>query len=288
MNLLRTTMAASLLLTVSGCVQYATLIELNKDGTGQLHVRLLFSEELKKEGGGFISISSGNSESQDSLESRLKTAEQKFQDLTAELGDGVKFVKTKRITSKKGWIGLQATYSFTDINTLRVPNTIPDFDSEDEPDETESALECKRAPYIFSYRPGKTNQLEVRLDPKPTVPVDEEKDPFGEAGLTVPEAASAGATFSNAFAIPILKPIVQDVRFSTMLKVSGDISETNAPEQTNDQSVFLSDFRVGVFARTDTFDKAIIEKWEYERLVKEGVDGLTTHAADEVVSISFK
>ena len=290
MNVRMLALAATVLLAMSGCFQYATLVELNADGSGKLHLRVLFSKELDS--------NSSKSGDKSKTAAMMEKAQQHFVAMTEQLGDGVTFVETKRIESKPGWIGLQATYAFVDVNKLKLPTEPPEFpDSKEKSDSKEkeksdtkekSPIFTGRGPYIFQYTPGADNKLEVRIEPPTADPkTNGEADPFADAGLDVKAAKSVGKEFGNAFALAIVKAMSPDIRLSMMVKVDGVITESSGVTRANENSVFLCDFNMGEFARSDLFEKAVLEKWDFERLVEEKVPGLKTHRADETVTIQF-
>ena len=253
----------------AGCVRIDALIKLQQSGAGKLFFRCLYSESLSK-----------NEESLSPKADKLTT-------LSQELGEGVKFVKKSVITTK-GWKGFSVEYEFSDINKLRLPfGDLADVDSDDKQEEQRNSLMSltDSGPWLFRYKPGRTNEL-VAFHEQPAEEKVDDSDPFAEAGVELPDAPNV--ELGNVLAVGFLKPILQESRLSVTLQVDGDITETNAPAQLRENSVQLFDADMKKFVESEQFEAAILGKWSMERMLREKVDGIHGLPNDKEISVKFR
>lgn len=262
---------AVLLSMCVGCFRIETLIRLNEDGSGKLFLRGLLST---------------------SVQAKQQLGD-KSEELAKKLGDGVTFVRAKDVESK-GWRGIQAEYDFTDINKLRIGADVfePQKSQDTAPNSETNSPELdlaflsgkKEGPWRFRYTPGAVNEL-VAYHQRPKVDTDED-DPFAEAGVVLTKAPTADV--GVALAASFLRPMLTGAHASLTVQVDGDIVETNAPKQPKPNSVQLFHLDLAKFAASKKFDRAVVQSWGVDRLVREKVAGITALESDQEVTVRFQ
>ena len=255
---------ALLLSMCVGCFRVESLIKLSQDGSGSIFLRCLLS---------------------DSLDS--KTLNRDVSKVASELGEGVTFVGTKT-HSEKGWKGVVHEFAFEDINKLRLGKLFASMFNTDSDAEQKSLFELDKSEiWKFKYKRGETNELVVSHDSNSKA--KNEDDPFAQAGVDLPTAPKApAADIGKALAMSMVRPMLVGASSSLLVQVDGEIVSTNAAEKTNASSAYLFHIDFEEFAKSKEFDKAMMQSWSFQRLIKEKVPGIKGMKADEKVSIKFK
>jgi len=144
----------------SGCLQVATKVNLNQDGSGTIEETVLMKTEFIDMMREFIVAfdSSKTEEFNMFNEDRLKSR-------VSDFGEGVKYVSGESF-STDGYEGFKALYSFTDINNIKL-NPSPENKVPFGEDATESEDTMVNNDFIkFKFSKGNPALLEVDF-PKP-------------------------------------------------------------------------------------------------------------------------
>ena len=292
MNRLVIASCLGICVAVIGCVQNAVLINLNADGSGTLHFRLLQTLETSKALKGRSSTSF--------LSDR---ALEQYKAASSQFGEGVEFVEAKVDSGKPGWSGIVVTYRFADVNTLTLPEFASDLleikDEEILDDASSTANDANAAKdwnvsdrvYRFERTTGETHSLTViPYSPTPNLAEPDQADPFADAGLEVPAKSPSSSTFLDSFALSMLKPYAKDVRFSILLNVEGQIANLQGIKGSGptDHSVFLFDANVGQMAKSQHFDAMVTEQWTVEEMLAKQVEGLNAVPTETAVVVTYR
>src|SRR3954470_19478954 len=97
----------------SGCFQMTTTVRLNGDGSGTIQHSMLITKVALAQVRQFSALSGGRTETLDFV------SEEQAKKMADSLGPGVTYVSSEVIDTPTGE-GRNATYAFTDINTLRI------------------------------------------------------------------------------------------------------------------------------------------------------------------------
>jgi hypothetical protein len=233
--------AAGGLAASTGCIKNTTLVSVNPDGSGTLTVSDAFSpqvsamlsgmggavegimESMGEAVGGSLPGDAGAGESRALAMPRvdfselMKTA---AENRTAKLGPGVELVSSSATETDDGWKGYQATYKFADINKVHVGVGGADL--------TEAGMaSAEEEPLGFTFRftPGNPARLEI----VPAATTETNPDAAGLPGDTdLAEAADAMGTDMARMVAPMLS----GMRLSLMVKVNGEIVETNSDHRS--------------------------------------------------------
>ncbi|MDX1440824.1 MAG: hypothetical protein R3284_13075, partial [Rubricoccaceae bacterium] len=113
----------SVLITLSGCFRTHTNLLLNPDGSGTISETILFSNAML----GLME------QFGDSTETLSLYTEERLLERADSLGEGVEFAGVEEVTVE-GHRGFVATYSFDDINTVRLNDDLDqlNFGEDDE------------------------------------------------------------------------------------------------------------------------------------------------------------
>lgn len=226
-------------LLLGGCIENGMMVEVNPDGSGTLTVKLLTASAL--EGMGAEGMEAAGSTGEE-----LKDASQ--------FGEGVELIEIKEMTNTSGWKGHLATYSFENIEDLHLQQT-------DTGDAAESPMgNNQKISYRFDFEPGSPATLKIipelngedatELAGEPEA-VSAEDDPFSEAGLSPSEAAPAlGGGMADmqtqmmTAMMASMGPMLKGMRVSYLIKVNGEILETNAKYQPKPGTIVVMDMKV--------------------------------------------
>jgi hypothetical protein len=197
-------------LTLPGCLQSETTIHLNKDGSGTLVEETRLGAQML---GMLTQMSAlgGGEAKEDPLAEMF--SEDKAKARASKLGEGVVFTKFETV-SKNGGKGARVTYSFKDINQLKV--TPGDGMKDMSPMGAAQAAPAEKSePIAFSYADGK---LTVKM------PAQDKNDAKDAAGADAPE----GPDMDNPQAEAMMKQMMGDMKISLKLVIEPGIAESNA------------------------------------------------------------
>lgn len=197
---------------LSSCFQSETTIHLKKDGSGTIveETRLTGPalQMMRDMGAAF-----GGGTDQDPLDEMF--TDEKAAKRAKSLGEGVEFVKSERV-ERGGTKGARVTYSFSDINKLRVSteesmkNATPSLPG----DGNDSSEEEASKPITFQFD-GKT--LTIKL-PRPEASETSE----------VAEVDVEGMPESDSQEMEMAKAMLNDMKMSVKLVIEPGIASTDA------------------------------------------------------------
>ena len=209
----------------AGCIESTTVVKLNKNGSGTIAVEEFFSQQLTQmmEMGGQMAAgamgatNAGAAKAVDQLamfnEAITKKAEQ--------LGD-VKLVSKTAKNNAAGWKGYLLTYSFTDINKVKIAGG-------GDPNEAEGSSDAWKC----QFKAGSPAVLTLGSDAKPKTP--DAAAPAAPAEAGAPEGMDAAA-------MQMMGPMFAGMHIQVRLEVDGKITKTNAEYPSADgKSVTLMD-----------------------------------------------
>lgn len=195
-----------------GCFQSETTVHLNKDGSGKLVEETRLGAQMVAMMGQFSGI--GGEAKADPFAEMF--SEEKAKARAKELGEGVTFEKSEPVNAG-GAKGARVTYSFKDINQIRV--SAGDGMKNMNPAGEMAAEKAKENPPItFSYTGGK---LTIKM-PEPGKPEAADKiapDEAGKPDMDSPEAMA------------MMKQMMGDMKMSLKVVIEPGIAETNATHQ---------------------------------------------------------
>ena len=205
---------------LSSCFEVSTEITVEKDGSGLLKQRVLFSrmlvsqmEELAQSFGGEGSESS----------SKSMYDEEKLRSEASGYGDGVVFMKGSEIT-EEGKTGYEVTYSFRDVRDIRIvnnPASVLDMPAQGEDSQD---------PIRFDFRKkGAVSELTVIM------PVDDTDTAEQDA---VSQESSNESSEIDEQTMAMMKQMFSGMKFSYRINFGGKITETDA-DNVDGSSIIL-------------------------------------------------
>jgi len=148
--------------------------------------------------------------------------EAKLKERTKELGEGVTYVSSSKIDTKD-YEGFKATYAFTDINEVRIKQTVkdkmPSASAQEEAKPKEKQQDITQD-ITFVFTMGNPAKLVVKL-PADKVPVKT------EAGIPDKEPVTAGQQPTEEMKA-LLTKMFEGMKMALSVEVAGTILETNA------------------------------------------------------------
>lgn len=201
-------------LALPSCLQNETTITLKKDGSGTIIEETLLGAQMM-----VMMTQFAQPGQPDPIAAMF--SEDKAKAKTAELGEGVEYVKTEMF-EKNGKKGARIHYKYADINkiSLNPKDAVNDMKKKIAPDEGKEKLENVK----FAYADGK---LKIIVPP---TDFDEMKMDGAEGG--------------DPQHVAMVKKMMADMRLSMKLVVADGIAETNASHVEGD-TITLFDVQVG-------------------------------------------
>jgi hypothetical protein len=224
------------LLSLAGCINTETVVQLNADGSGRIVEKTLMSklfiEQMAAMFKGMGDQLGGNSTDSATSKGLDLFSEDKARKRTAQLGEGVSFVSSKKI-SDADWEGLESIYAFRDIRKVHLserhqPSATPEADSPENDKGSQTTFGFARLPNGNSILTVLTPPLEnkEKLEEEP-----EEKD---SEDTTEPSVASNPSPNTESF-----KKMFEGFRIVSAIDVQGTVIHTTIPYQTGSRLTLL-------------------------------------------------
>ena len=201
---------AIIVLTIifTSCLQVETTLKVNKDGSGTINEKVLFSKT-------FVNI--------------MKDFAQAFQDSTAtedfvlfneeeiiadakDYGENVEYVSFDKVDDEQ-WEGYQAVYSFDDVTKIKLT---PDPESKMELGEEAASGEKEEEFFFFKFVKGDNPQLIID---RPEIELNTETDQSDESDQTEQSQEEESEEFLN---------MMEGMKIDVAVEIEGEIISTNA------------------------------------------------------------
>jgi hypothetical protein len=241
---------AVLLLATSlftGCFSTAWLISLKKDGSGTIRMDFRMDKQV------LDMMNSMGGESQDTATSSEAFMDrEELEQLASEMGDGVRFVSAEPLPENEESVGYTAHFTFRDINALALDPM--EGAPEQQAGEIESTTE--EAPFTFSFTPGNTAELIVRIA--------QEDDRDDEAEGSSEEAmGEESSPEEQQMMAEMMKPYFRSMSFLVQIEFDGTIRSTDASYR-EENIVTLMDMDMGKIVDDDELFKRVINSDGFE------------------------
>ncbi len=239
-KILKLSVALSLTLLASSCLQTETTISLNKDGSGTIVEQTILGAKMLEMMGQF------NQPGQpDPIQEMF--SEEKSKGKIAKMGEGVEFVKVEMI-NEGGKKGGRVHYKFTDINKLNI-NPAGGLEAMNDGEEVEVKPEELLK---FKYADNKLSLV--------TPPTDFDGMNMGDAGAENPEMEA------------MAKQMMADMRMTLKINFPSGIENTNATH-VEGNTVTVMDVQVGKMLDQKDAMKKISETAKTDRKAAEAAFG---------------
>ena len=191
----------------AGCLQIETTLTVEKDGSGTINEKVLFSKTFVK------MIKDFTEAFQDSASTEEFTLFE-VDDIKADAknyGENVKYVSHELINNEN-WEGYQAVYSFDDITEVQIS---PDPDSKVALDDQSTETEEEEY-YFFKFVKGDTPQLIID---RPDIELSADTDEYDESEETEQTNEEENEEFVK---------MMEGMKIDIAVEVDGEIVNTNA------------------------------------------------------------
>jgi hypothetical protein len=240
MKALKIAVLLAVSLALMGCFESIVLLRVNKDGSGTIEETVVLSDafmELMKSFGGDQSAEAAKEE-----ENPIDVAQ--LTEKATHMGEGVSFESAVPVKTDSG-SGYKATYSFADINKVRI-NQNPGENVSPAPTGGEQqgpAEEWLR----FNFNGGPTASLEILYPRDVEMGKEEEESSQGEADFD-----------SNPEMMDMMRQLYQDMHLRMAVEVDGRITETNA-SYVDGSTVTLMDVDFGKILQDEEKFKELLQ-----------------------------
>ena len=241
---------------LAGCLQVETTVNVNKDGSGTIKEKILFSKTfvnmIKEFAQSFEDSSSADKEEFSIYKEDEIKADAK------DYGENVKYVSHELISNKK-WEGYQVIYSFDDISKVKIT---PDPDSKVAIGDEGSEIPPEEDYYFFRFVKGDISELiidrpEIELtseagEENSTEETEQNDDETGEEFLKMMEGMSINVAIevegeilsTNANYLDGSKITLFEMNFGEMMKDKEAFKEfkNKEPKNIEEMKAFLEKF----------------------------------------------
>jgi hypothetical protein len=202
-------LGAALALLLPSCIEQEIEITLNKDGSGTITEKSIFSAQMV----GMLEMTAGQPGATNPLADLKDEAKAKAK--AKEYGEGVTFVKAEEVKNDKGGKGVLVTYKFTDINKVTFNPSSSMSDMAPQKADVEALGESDNV--TFKYADGTL-----------TMTFPEKKE--GEAAEAAEEAGEDLPPGMEAQ----LKQMLKGMKMSAKVTIADGIAESDATYQDGD------------------------------------------------------
>ena len=257
-------LASISVLTLPGCLQVATTIQLNKDGSGKVIEETTLGAQMSAMMDQMAAL--GGEATKDPVAEMFSPIKGKAKALT--YGEGVTFVSSEPLTIGANK-GARMTYSFGDINKLKfLPgNALKDM----APPGAEIPAGADQLPIVFKYEGGKL-AVTMPEPPKPSVP---EAMPEEEENPQMDE---------------MMKQMLGDMKMSLKIVADSGIAETTATHREGNVITLMEMNMAELLKNPETLKKlkaAPKNDPEAAMTVMRGLEGVKMETKKEV-SVTLK
>jgi len=264
----------------SGCFENGTMLLLNKDGSGKIIARNYINDAggLGALGGlgAALGAEAGEEVEMPDIAAGIKEA---MENAAGSFGEGVELVSIKAVNNKLGWKGYEGVYSFPDVTKIKfkaVENALGDADGGVATEFNNSDMS-----YTIKFTPGDTSTLELLAEL-----------PDEEAGGDGADEVDA-ADMNNPQMMAMMAPMFAGMRMSYMIKVNGDITDTNARYvNKSNSSILVADIQMDKLLQNQEAMQALMagggKNPDFEKLDQMDIPGLKMQNPTKALKISFK
>lgn len=281
---------AATMIFMSGCIEYASLVKLNKDGTGTITTRMYMSDEMSA-GMGMAEAFAGEMAAAMGAEldapadppanAVLSQVKQSMDASIMGMGEGISFVSGKEIKNEKGWPGYQAVYRFEDITKLELGKmSMSDDDGQGMSSSTSMGAEQT---YRFNFTPGDTAVLEM---------VAVEADGASDAGTAAENEMPVDMQDDamGAAMLQMMAPMMAGMRMTAILQVDGDIVETDAAYMagSKNNAITIYDINLDEMLKHPEAMKYLQDPTAMEQTEGKNIPGVKAHNMGRSIKIAFE
>ena len=253
-------------LVLPGCLQSETTIHLNKDGSGTLVEETRLGAQMLGMIEQMSALGGGEAKADPLAE---MCSEDKAKARASKLGEGVVFTKSETV-SKDGAKGARVTYTFKDINQLKV--SPGDGMKDMSPAGAAPPAAEKTEPIAFSYADGK---LTVKMPPQD----EDAKEKAGAAD------ADEALDMDNPQTEAMMKQMLGDMKMSLKLVIEPGIAESNATH-ADGNTITLMEMEMGKLLEKPENMKKLAKMSQKEPTASmealKGIDGVKFEAKEEI------
>lgn len=202
-----------LLLLFAGCIESETVVSVKKDGSGTITLKVLISNELAKMANSFGASLSDDTVKGNSTDFTL-IDEASLKSAAGKMGSGVTFVSAAPYSTEtaEGYI---ATYTFKDINTIKIDQN----PSDNVPSQPGHKKKAPTENLKFHFKKGKKSVLTI-IQPQPES-LQKESSSTGSTAKIAEEGDSEQK-------LQAINQMFGGMHIAIFVEVDGKITKTNA------------------------------------------------------------
>ena len=250
---------------LTGCIESATEVRVNRDGSGTVRIREFYSPQVAP----MLTMAAQQMEgvagedAKDYLEAMIESKR-------AQMGPDAERVRSERIRNAAGWEGYEIEYRFADVRKLRLrlgDSPSPEEQAKPEDDEV----------IRFDFESGTPARLVVRQPPQPASDADTPAEPDMDD-----EMAEA--------MMPMMTAMMQGMRITFSVSFEAPIRETNSRFVSDDRSsLVLMDIPMDRIMGNPDAQRLLMRQApdSAERLAAMDIEGVRLEPPDKAIEVTF-
>jgi hypothetical protein len=287
-------------------MENATLVQVNKDGSGTITYRMFLSDQLTGMMAGMAGTMAALNDGTNQPPPELDPMADIKNSLEGQFGPDVKMVSTRDVTSAEGWKGVEAVYEFQSVADIHLQKG----ESTSAAGPGGPVIEQVGPEYAFQFTPGDIATLKLVPLTVPSsseeppsepadgpdsgvAPVEGEAIPSATPAMGMPPGMDAGMEdMLGGMGLQMMAPMLKGMRVSMLISVDGEIVETNAKfrSEKHDNVVTLIDIAFDKVLNDPKGAKLLQsgQQTDPRELAKLDIEGLHLEEPDKELTIRFK
>ncbi len=224
-----------ILICLSGCIQYETVVFVKKDGSGIIHKTLLMNQngfiarlESMADGLG-VALEKGDNSPKNEPDHFEIFNEAKLKKEACDLGQGVKYISGQKF-SKGTFSGYKAKFIFSDINKLKI-NPAPKDCIPFEQVNMEKTTDAQDKMITFKFTKGKPSELIILKPGKKSVDKS-------ELSREAPQSSQMKDQQIKMLTAKMMQ-MFDGMKIYTAVEIQGNIIETNASYNKGERVILI-------------------------------------------------
>lgn len=203
---------------LTSCLEESTVVKINKDGSGVIHIR-----SYKNSPNGKL-FSGGDDE--EKKEKADGPTEMELKALAKKMGEGVTLKSHSIGKNKSGWNGYEAIFAFEDINKVKVEFGVKKANDLKKKEEKAEGEEKVKIPELVTFE-MRDGMLKINT-PEPSFDKDGKSAQNGqEAGGGAQDPFGADSSEGSAM-MAMMAPMFAGARMGFFVEIDGEVVETDA------------------------------------------------------------
>lgn len=269
MHIFTRAISVMLLMSLAGCIEMHTTVEVHKDGSGTIEQKVLYTGMLRSMMDG--AMQSGKKES-------LLPDRKRLDSMASDFGPEVRLKRVSMI-SKGNELGYQVTFTYPDVEKIRIGNSLQEnnFTGTDSTGAVPDNGAKKKQEVWFTFG--------MKRGPQPELTVLKQTELMHSPSSRPDSKPMSEKDRRDSMAMA--KPFLKDMKMVVDLVVDGQVTSSDASHRTGNRFTLFSVEFDKLLEQPDIFSKKYEGLSDIELLKKIGPDSGLTLETKKRVAIGF-